>query len=201
MDAVPVLYRLVFAVMSESGGLQYASLGAAFPASAAEATRTWEGYPRGESPWTWEDGKPIPELDVTTEAGRARRAAIRAALSESTTFPHDAVGNNGLSTGILQQISQDAVAARYPGKTWGWGSLAQTMDIEKACRMFLDRVRVTNDRTYRSMVFDPIAADVLRVQQPLVSESSSANYSAARVAEAKRIVDQWGPAFFTGGAS
>ena len=172
------MYRLVFAVMSESGGLVYANDGRAFRDDAEQVRPGWA------------EGVPLEQ-----------RARIRAALAPSMDIPHDAVGNNGGSTGILQQLSQDYVAARFPGKTWGWGSLAQTMDIEKACRMFLDKVRVTSERTYRGMDFDPIAADVLRVQQPLVSESSSANYSASRVAEAKRIVDQWGPAFFTGGAS
>ena len=176
VDAVPVLYRLVFAVMSESGGLVYANDGKAFRDDAEQVRPGWA------------EGVPLEQ-----------RARIRAALAPSMAIEHDAVGNNGGSTGILQQLSQDYVGARFPGKTWGWGSLADTMDIEKACRMFLDRVRVTNDRTYRGMDFDPIAADVLRVQQPLVSESSSANYSAARVAEAKRIVDQWSQTYFTGG--
>lgn len=173
MDAVPVLYRLVFAVMSESGGLVYANDGRAFRDDAEQVRPGWA------------EGVPLEQ-----------RARIRAALAPSMDIPHDAVGNNGGSTGILQQLSQDYVAARFPGKTWGWGSLADTMDIEKACRMFLDRVRVTNDGSYRSLTFDPIAADVLRVQQPLISEQSGGGYSAARVAAAKDIVDRWGPAYF-----
>ena len=176
VDPLPVLYRLVFAVMSESGGLVYANDGRAFRDDAEQVRPGWA------------EGVPLEQ-----------RARIRAALAPSMDIPHDAVGNNGGSTGILQQLSQDYVAARFPGKTWGWGTLGQTMDIPVACRMFLDKVRVTSDRSYRGMVFDPIAADVLRVQQPLVSESSSSNYGLARVAEAKRIVDQWSPTYFTGG--
>lgn len=101
-------------------------------------------------------------------------AAVRASLA----CPH---------TGILQQLSQE---------TWGWGILADTMDIDRACRMFLDRLVVTANRSYRGRDFDPIAADVLRVQQPLVSESSSSNYGQDKVDAAKAIVDNWNPDYF-----
>ena len=172
------MYRLVFAVMSESGGLVYANDGKAFHPDTAQRRPGWDRDDRGN---------PLP-ASVLADCYRV--------LRRSLDLPHDAVGNNGGSTGILQQLSQDYVAARFPGKTWGWGSLAQTMDIEKACRMFLDKVRVTSERTYRGMDFDPVAADVLRVQQPLISEQSGGGYSAARVAAAKDIVDRWGPTYF-----
>jgi hypothetical protein len=114
-------------------------------------------------------------------------------------LPHDAVGNNGGSTGILQQLSQDYVAARFPGKTWGWGTVAATMDVGQACRMFLPRLVVTDNGGYQGMTFDPIAADVLRVQQPKLSEASSGNYSAERVAMARHLVDNWSDDYFTHG--
>jgi hypothetical protein len=49
------------------------------------------------------------------------------------------------------------------------------------------------------MTFDPIAADVLRVQQPKLSEASSGNYSAERVAMARHLVDNWSDDYFTHG--
>lgn len=204
IDPRPVLYRLVFGVFSESGGLMYASEGAAFPAS-ADTPRTWKGYPPGESPWTWEEGKPIPELDLTTQAGRERRAAIRAALSQSKNYPYDAIGDNGGSCDLLQGLSDDYLGARFkPGRSFGWGTLAQRMDpktgIEFCCTKFLERLIVSDNREYRGIDFDPIAADVLRVQQPRVDESSNERgYSPARVAQARDIVDRWSPTYFVGG--
>lgn len=164
--------------MSESGGRVYANDGLAFHPDPAVRRPGWD---------TDDNGKPL------SPAVLARcYAAVRASLA----CPHDAVGNNGGSTGILQQLSQDYVGARFPGKTWGWGSLADTMDIDRACRMFLDRLVVTANRSYRGRDFDPIAADVLRVQQPLVSESSSSNYGQDKVDAAKAIVDNWNPDYF-----
>jgi hypothetical protein len=169
------MYRLVFAVMSESSGLIYANDGLAF-ADNAEQVRPG-----------WAEGVPLDQ-----------RAKIRATLRTSLGYEHDDVGNNGGSTGILQQLSQDYVGARFPGKTWGWGTLADTMDIGKACGMFLSRLVVTSNRDYLGRDFDPIVADVLRVQQPLISEVD-ANYGPAEVTAARHLVDNWGPNYFTPG--
>jgi hypothetical protein len=166
------LYRLVLAVQTESGGLVYSNDGLAF-ADNAEKVRPG-----------WAEGVPLEQ-----------RAKIRAVLRTSLAFGHDAVGNNGGSTGILQQLSQDYVSARFPGKTWGWGTLADTMDISKACAMFLSRLVVTSKRDYLGRDFDPIVADVLRVQQPLISEVD-ANYGPDEVRAAKHLVDNWSPTYF-----
>jgi hypothetical protein len=166
----------VFAILTESGGLVYANDGKAF-ADDAEHVRPG-----------WAEGVPLDQ-----------RARIREALAPSMALPHDAVGNNGGSTGILQQLSQDYVGARFPGKTWGWGTVAATMDVGQACRMFLPRLAVTNNGGYQGMTLDPIAADVLRVQQPKLSEASSGNYSAERVAMARHLVDNWSDDYFTHG--
>ena len=175
------MYRLVFAVMSESSGLIYANDGKAFHPDPAQRRPGWDKDDKGN---------PLP-ADVLDACYRALRASL--------AYEHDAVGNNGGSTGILQQLSQDYVSQRFPGSKWGWGTLADTMDIPKACGMFLSRLIPSNDGVYQGMTFDPIAADVLRVQQPLMTEAASGNYSATRVAAAKHIVDNWGPTYFLPG--
>lgn len=156
--------------MTESGGLNYANDGGAFFPDAAARRPGWaEG---------------VADSVVN---------ACYKVLRTSMAYGHDAIGNNGGSTGVLQQLSQDYVGARFPGKTWGWGTLADTMDVGKACEMFLARLNVSSDTTYSNAGvsvtgLDPVAVDVLRVQQPLASEARSSNYSAAQVAAAKAIV-------------
>lgn len=176
VDSRPYVYRVAFVLITESGGgRMYANEGAAFPDS-------------GTTPWA----------DNSLSTGQRRK--IRESLSRSMSYPHDAVGGNGGSTGMYQQLSQDYVGARFPGKTWGWGTLADTMDVDKSTRMFLDRLQVTDNPEYRGFRYsDPLVADVLRVQQPLTSESGSSNYSAAQVARARRLVDNWSPTYFTDG--
>lgn len=166
-DPRPWEERLAFVGLTESGWKNYANDGAAFADDFAAKRPGWA------------EGLPVDQ-----------RRRIRDVLRRSLDLPHDAVGNNGGSTGPYQQLSQDYVAARFPGKTWGWGSMADTMDIGKATVMFLDRLQVTDNPVYRDIRFaHPGIADVLRVQQPLVSESSSRNYSAARWAEALALLD------------
>jgi len=119
-------------------------------------------------------------------------------LRRSLSMAHDAVGNNGRSTGILQQISDDVGGV--------WGSMAGTMDPATSARRFLAALKVTNNRFFvgtlqtptgseRVIVelSDPIAADVLRVQQPLADEARSSNYDASKVAIAREIVAQLFP--------
>jgi hypothetical protein len=171
---------LVLAVQTESTGLIYANDGKAFHPDPAQ---------RRVKPVRWDlddQGKPLPP-EVLDACYRALRTSL--------AYGRDAIGNNGGSTGILQQLSQDYVGARFPGKSWGWGSLADTMDIGKACRMFLSRLVVTTKRDYLGRDFDPIVADVLRVQQPLITEVD-ANYGPTELAAAKHLVDNWGPTYF-----
>lgn len=174
----PYLYRLIFAILTETGGRVYANDGGAFFPDGAARRPGWDKD---------DNGNPLPDSIVS---------ACYAAVRKSFDLPHDAVGNNGGSTGILQQLSQDYLGARFPGKTWGWGSLEDTMNIDRACRMFLDRVRVTSGTTYLGVTRDPIAVDVLNVQQPLASEAKSDNYSDAAVKRARDVVDNWNPNYF-----
>lgn len=171
------MYRLVLAVQTESGGLVYANDGKALHPDPAQRRSGWDRD---------DQGRPLP-ASVLDSCYRALRPSL--------AFVHDAVGNNGGSTGILQQLSQDYVSARFPGKTWGWGTLADTMDIGKACAMFLSRLVISSNRDYLGRDFDPIVADVLRVQQPLISEVD-ANYGPDELAAAKHLVDNWGPTYF-----
>ncbi len=121
--------------------------------------------------------------------------AVRVVLRRSLDIPHDAVGSNGRSTGMLQQISSDVGG--------GWGDMAGTMNPAESARRFLAALRVTSDAQFAGtlqtptgsrrvlvQLSDPIAADVLRVQQPLADEAESSNYNASQVAIAHEIVAQ-----------
>ena len=113
-----------------------------------------------------------------------------AILRLSLNYAHDKVGSNGRSTGILQQISSDVDG--------GWGSRAGTLDPAISARRFLAALKVTDDSVYSGTLLtssgsrkvkvqlsDAIAADVLRVQQPLADEAESSNYNGDQVAIAK----------------
>lgn len=118
-------------------------------------------------------------------------------LRRSLLIRHDKVGNNGRSTGLLQQISSDVGG--------GWGDMAGTMDPVISAIRFRDRLVVTDRTSYagwnvteagvREWVvvtgLDPVAVDVLYVQQPLASEARSANYRAGPVAYARSLADQF----------
>lgn len=113
---------------------------------------------------------------------------------------NDGVANNGRSTGILQQTSQDVGG--------GWGDMAGTMTPAVAAARFLARLGVTDDPVYegwllqpdgskrrvRVTLSSPVAADVLRVQQPLASEAESDNYGPANVAIAVELAARFAPA-------
>lgn len=177
MDPKPLLYRVAFAALTESGGRVYANAGEAFTE---------------DTPWS---------QGLTAE----KRAQIAEVLRGSLDYPHDAVGKNGGSTGWLQQLSREYVKAAL-GASWGWGTIAETMDVATSTRMFLSALKVTGDPVYvtadgpRVTLTSSIAADVLRVQRPLLSEVQSGNYSADQVARAKRLVDNWtGTNFEDGG--
>src|SRR6478609_1467526 len=118
-----------------------------------------------------------------------------AILRRSLDLPHDAVGSNGRSTGMLQQISSDVGG--------GWGDMAGTMDPATSARRFLAALVVTDNPVYSGTLLtptgsrqvditlsSPIAADVLRVQRPLADEAQSDNYGASQVAIAQQIVTQ-----------
>lgn len=173
------MYRLVLAVQTESqNGLIFANDGLAFHPDPAVRRKGWDRDDKGN----------LLPADVLDRCYRTLRTSL--------AFEHDAVGNNGGSTGILHQLSQDYVGQRFPGSKWGWGTLADTMDIGKACTMFLSRLVISTNRDYLGRDFDPIVADVLRVQQPLVSEVD-ANYGPTELAAAKHLVDNWSPTYFS----
>ncbi len=156
------LERLAFAIWSESAGYIYANDG-----SNSSRSPGFDTHPQ----WP-------------------------AILRRSLNIPHNKVGSNGRSTGMLQQISSDVGG--------GWGDMAGTMDPATSARRFLNALRVTDDPIYEgilqtptgsrpvSVVLTPIAADVLRVQQPLADEAQSSNYSASQVQIAKEIAAQFG---------
>lgn len=123
--------------------------------------------------------------------GQALRSDLYAILRLSLNYPNDGIGNNGGSTGIYQQLSQDYVGRRFPGAKWGWGTLAQTMDVKEATKLYLAKVIVTSELVYKDdygntvKLSDPIARDVLTVQRPTASEGKSANYGTDNIAIAK----------------
>lgn len=145
--------------------------------------------------WTESRGLIYANGGLNTSHSPGVTPAIAVKLRESLNIPHDAIGNNGRSTGILQQISKDVGG--------GWGDLAGTMDPADSARRFLAVLHVTGISQYSGTLLtptgsmrvtiqlsDPIAADVLRVQQPLADEAASSNYGAGQVAIAKQIVAQ-----------
>ena len=168
------LLRTVFAVFTETGGYIYANRGEAFTT---------------DTQWS-------------REMPPEQRARVVAILKGSLAFDHDKVGRNGGSTGILQQLSRQYVQAALGGG-WGWGTIADTMHVRTAARMFVNAVRVTGDTVYvaadgaRITLSHSIAADVLRVQRPLASEAKSSNYDAAQVARARHLVEHWRSDYFT----
>lgn len=119
-------------------------------------------------------------------------------LRRSLSLPHDGIGSNGRSTGILQQTSSDVGGV--------WGDMAGTMDPATAAERFLRVLVVTNNPLFVGYLetpkgrvpvtialSSPIAADVLRVQQPLASEARSENYGAANVAKAIELAALFAP--------
>ena len=142
--------------------------------------------------WTESGGRNYANGGLNTSNSPGVTSAIAAVLRRSLDIPHDAVGNNGRSTGILQQISSDVGGA--------WGDMAGTMNPATSARRFLAALRVTDNPVYSGVLLtssgsrrvdvalsSPIAADVLRVQQPLADEAESSNYNAAQVAIAVEI--------------
>jgi hypothetical protein len=155
--------RLAFAIWTESRGLVYAN-----------------------------DGR-----NTSNSPGFSTHPQWPTILRRSLSIPHDAVGSNGRSTGMLQQISDDVGGA--------WGSMVGTMDPATSARRFLAALKVTDNPVYSGILLtstgsqrvditlsSPIAADVLRVQQPLADEARSSNYGAAQVQVANEIVASLG---------
>jgi hypothetical protein len=124
--------------------------------------------------------------------------AIAAILRTSLNYPHDKTGSNGRSTGMYQQLSENVGG--------GWGDMTGTMDPAISTARFLSRLIVTDNPVFAATLItptgtrrvaitlsDPIAADTLRIQQPLADEAESSNYNATQVAIAREIVAQLSP--------
>lgn len=137
--------------------------------------------------------------------------AISAILRHSLDMPHDTVGSNGRSVGILQQTPAEVGGA--------WGDMAGCLTPDVAASRFRARLVVTDDPVYEGWLLtpigrdwvsvatvSPIVADVLRVQQPLASEARSSNYGPDVLNVALEIVNRfyspasWWPAWFKQGA-
>lgn len=182
--AQPVLDRLAFAILTESyGGYNLANDGSAYT---AERNPTFD--------------------DLT-------RTRVQAVLRRSLDLPHDIPPkplrpySDGRSTGILQQISRDAVLALHPDENWGWGTLEDTLDPERAAGMFCAALRITNTAEYRTPLGlridakSPIIADVLRTQRPSTPTAVlPAVYQPPKLAQALRMVNG-GPRFWTDGGN
>lgn len=124
-------------------------------------------------------------------------------LRRSLNIRHDKVGSNGRSTGGIQQIC---------GEVGGvWGDMAGTMDPAISTARHLSQLVITDNPVYAGTLLtptgtrrvavtlsSPVAADVLRVQQPLADEAESSNYDATQVAIGREIVAQLSPAAPTG---
>lgn len=149
--------------------------------------------------WTESRGYVYANDGTNTSHSPSVTPQVAAVLRTSLDLPHHKVGSNGRSTGPLQQTSSEVGG--------GWGSMAGTMDPAISAGRFLGVLEVTARASYTGRLLtptgsemvtidlsDPIAADVLRVQQPLASEAQSSNYGAAQVAIAKDIVDLLLPA-------
>ena len=148
--------------------------------------------------WSESKGRVYANDGRNTSSSPGVTPEIAAILRRSLGMPHDAVGSNGRSTGILQQLSSDVGG--------GWGDMAGTMDPATAARRFLAALRVTDDPVYDGWLVtptgrervsvatpSPVVADVLRVQQPLASEARSSNYGPGNLAAALEISARFTP--------
>lgn len=173
-DVTAVQERLIFAAWTESRFRNLANNGNAFAPNAKLTS--------------WNEG-------LTAEQCRVIRYQLRTSMLLPTADKDD-TGENGGSTGWLQQLSGTYVMERF-GKTWGYGTIADTMDVYKSSWMFLDRLVITNSKSYKPSdgnafdLSDPIARDVLTVQKPLLREALSDNYDEHQVAYAKKIVAKY----------
>ncbi len=66
--------------------------------------------------------------------------ADKAVIRESLALPHDRVGNDSASVGLFQQ------QPKLPSRTWGWGTVAQCMDVGYSTGKFLDGLLAITSR-------------------------------------------------------
>ncbi len=73
--------------------------------------------------------------DGTPKFGAEDIAVIR----QSLALPHDKVGDDSASVGLFQQ------QPKIPSRTWGWGTVAQCMDLAYSTNAFLNSLlRIAN---------------------------------------------------------
>ena len=149
--------------------------------------------------WTESRGYNYANGGLNTSRSPGVTPAVAEILRRSTALPNDGVRNNGRSTGILQQTSGEVGG--------GWGDMAGTMIPAVSAGRFNARLAVTDNPVYEGWLYqpdgsrrkvrvalsDPIAADVLRVQQPLADEAESDNYGAEQVAFARQLAARFAP--------
>lgn len=122
-----------------------------------------------------------------------RRSIDRDWLTANGLPPPDRIGSNGRSTGCTQALSEDVDGS--------WLTMAETLRVPTMIAEFCRRLVITDNPHYIGTLqkpgggsehvvrelSSPIAADVLRIQQPLMNEALSSNYDATQVAIAQAI--------------
>lgn len=78
----------------------------------------------------------------------------KTAIRESLSYPYDKVGHSSASVGLFQQQPY------IPGRTWGWGTIAQCMDPVYSTKAFLGPLLRISDRASK-----PITVLVQTVQR------------------------------------
>lgn len=167
---------------------------AALAACPDDATRVRAAF----AAWTESRGYIYANDGRNTSRSPGVTPAVATVLRTSARYPHDKVGNNGRSVGMYQQI---------PDEVGGWwGDMRGCMDPAESTRRFLRGLVVTDNPVYEGTLVtptgsrrvkvnlaSPIAADVLRVQQPLADEAESSNYDATQVRAAVEIAALFTP--------
>jgi hypothetical protein len=168
-----------------------------FREALAEASSLDEAERLAFAIWTESKGYVYANDGRNTSRSPGVTPAVREILIRSMSLPHDKVGSNGRSTGPLQQLSREVGGS--------WGDMAGTMSPAISARRFLTVLKVSGLSLYSGnlvqpdgstrrvtvQLSSPVAADVLRVQQPLADEAESSNYNASQVAIAKAIAAQF----------
>lgn len=87
---------------------------------------------------------------TSTALTSAQQQAVKASLN----VPHDKVGRDSASVGLFQQ------QPNIPGRTWGWGTIAQCMNPAYSTASFLTQLLAIPDRTSK-----PVTVLVQTVQR------------------------------------
>jgi hypothetical protein len=181
--------RGVLCFVTESNGRQQSNNGQAYHPDPSQRRPGWA------DDWSPERCQPVYDA--------LRKSLVYVKTTDGTPL---VVGNNGMSTGAAQGLNTEALTAKYGKPTdWGWGTIDQQLNlvdgINFVCRAFLGKLVVTDDSRYwykdentnEDRFIDlshPAIADVLRVQRPGMSETTSSNYGADRLDLAREIITE-----------